>query len=1239
MLTTRARWFPLILFLVSLTTPALAGPPKVPDDFEVRLVAYVPAIHFPSQVATEPGGGLFIAEDPMDQEGPYESKHGKILLLRDGKPPQVFADGFRAIFGMTWHDGSLYVSHMPYLTVLRDADGDGVAESRKDLFTDLGIVDNKGLNDHIVSGVQFGIDGKLYIAVGDKGVLKATGPDGKTAQIKGGGTLRCRADGTGIEVLTTGTRNHLEPNLDAQDNLFTYDNTDDGDGWWTRVTHHVDGGYYGYPYDYHSQPDRFLNRISEYGGGSPTGGLVYREDAWPEQYRGRVLWAEWGKRKVQAFRFKPSGASFEVENVLDLAEAGQATNFHPIDLALSYDGKTLYVADWGMGGWGSKTEKVGTVFAITYKGPEIKTRPRGTDADPLQAQFRQLDHPSYNERMRAQAAIIRAGKAGWTQAMTMLVDETVDPVARRHLVWIVDALGGDGPEADALMIGLISKVDDVRAQTARALGERRRDSAADTMVAALGDASPAVRLQAIIALGRIGAARTAPALVPLLVDPDRTLAFSARQALRRINAWDALAPTLKSADTKLRAATLAALELVAEPGAVAALRGLLDDHNAPVAERARALTELALVVRKAPPWDGKWWGTRPTQGKPPARTVDWAATPAIVRTIEASLTDSAAPVRLASIAAVVETRDAQAIPTLRARFAPGVEPVADVRSQVALTLGTLADNESIPALVAAINDDATPEPVRVAALGGLGLIGGAQAVQPLVNLLRTRGDSFPEPSLVRVIQTLGRFGAKDSIPELLARLASPATAVRVAALEALGAIGVAPSLLPSVRGRLNDPQVEVRKAALATLGRLKDHDAVPGMLPFTIDDATRFEATLALAQVPDIRALQVYLQGLTDKSQEVRRASARAFIAIRDEAAPALERIAARHELSPSALPELRRIYNQFQPVRTWNLMGPLALGAEPPMPPGDPVDPAATVSGPEGVVVGWKIVQGDVEHGAVDLLKRFAPEINKKSAFAAAEITSEAARPARMMVGCDDTLQVWLNGAPVKTIDGNHSYAADMAEFGVRLQAGKNRLLIKSGNDGGDWKFSAAVTQPGDYAFLKGPSDGGYNPDKHRAVAQAGGGNPTHGKALFSDLKGLACVKCHVADQPGGAIGPNLAGIATMYPRAELITSVLAPSARIFSGYEAVTVATNDGRVLTGIVKSDNASGLEIEDADGKRVKLAPAAVEERKTSDVSLMPSGIVEGVSPQDFADLIAYLETLKDAAANQGTPAAK
>ena len=380
-----------LFFSTIFSLPARAQLPKVPDGFKIRLVAAVPAVQYPSQVATAPDGSLFVGEDPMDQVGPATKPIDRILLFRDGKDPVVFAEKLNAIFGMVWHDGALYVMNMPHLTVLRDNDGDGKADERKELFTDMGVPAGtpNDFNDHIVSGLKIGIDGYLYISVGDKGVPKATGPDGRTAQVVGGGVLRCRFDGRGLEVFSTGTRNHLEPNLDDRDNLFTYDNTDDGLGWWTRVTHHIDGGYFGYPHDYHTRTDRMLPRIAEYGGGSPCGGDFYGDDVWPEKYRGCLFWAEWGQRAVRAFRFEPAGASFKIAEKIEFVEPGPVESFRPLDLAFSHDGKTLYIADWSLGSWGNKTEKLGRVYAVTYAGADASRLGRAaTTAKPIEAQIR-----------------------------------------------------------------------------------------------------------------------------------------------------------------------------------------------------------------------------------------------------------------------------------------------------------------------------------------------------------------------------------------------------------------------------------------------------------------------------------------------------------------------------------------------------------------------------------------------------------------------------------------------------------------------------------------------------------------------------------------------------------------------------------------------------------------------------------------------------------------------------------
>ena len=58
-----------------------------------------------------------------------------------------------------------------------------------------------GINDHVASGTRLGMDGYLYISVGDKGIPKAVGRDGATIQLFGGGVVRVRPDGTGLEVV------------------------------------------------------------------------------------------------------------------------------------------------------------------------------------------------------------------------------------------------------------------------------------------------------------------------------------------------------------------------------------------------------------------------------------------------------------------------------------------------------------------------------------------------------------------------------------------------------------------------------------------------------------------------------------------------------------------------------------------------------------------------------------------------------------------------------------------------------------------------------------------------------------------------------------------------------------------------------------------------------------------------------------------------------------------------------
>ncbi len=98
--------------------------------------------------------------------------------------------------------------------------------------------------------------------------------------------------------------------------------------------------------------------------------------------------------------------------------------------------------------------------------------------------------------------------------------------------------------------------------------------------------------------------------------------------------------------------------------------------------------------------------------------------------------------------------------------------------------------------------------------------------------------------------------------------------------------------------------------------------AIPALIAAADLPESRFEAGLALAALPDVHALQIYLRGLTEKNTDLRQASATAIGNLRDQAAPVLDQLAVRNELPPSALPELRSIYAALKPVTSWHAAG-----------------------------------------------------------------------------------------------------------------------------------------------------------------------------------------------------------------------------------------------------------------------------------------------------------------------------
>ena len=137
-------------------------------------------------------------------------------------------------------------------------------------------------------------------------------------------------------------------------------------------------------------------------------------------------------------------------------------------------------------------------------------------------------------------------------------------------------------------------------------------------------------------------------------------------------------------------------------------------------------------------------------------------------------------------------------------------------------------------------------------------------------------------------------------------------------------------------------------------------------------------------------------------------------------------------------------------------------------------------------------------------------------------------------------------------------------------------------------------------------------------AAALAGPRDRSRGGALYRQHCGI----CHKAHGVGVAVGPELSG-ESKQPEETLLKSILAPSSQITAGYATYTVLTNDGQVFTGLLGADTASSVTLKQQEGKSHTVLRKEIDEITSSPASLMPESLAKTLSPQDVADILAWL----------------
>ncbi|HZT78786.1 MAG TPA: HEAT repeat domain-containing protein, partial [Gemmataceae bacterium] len=138
--------------------------------------------------------------------------------------------------------------------------------------------------------------------------------------------------------------------------------------------------------------------------------------------------------------------------------------------------------------------------------------------------------------------------------------------------------------------------------------------------------------------------------------------------------------------------------------------------------------------------------------------------------------------------------------------------------------------------------------------------------------------------------------------------------------------------------------------------------------------------------------------------------------------------------------------------------------------------------------------------------------------------------------------------------------------------------------------------------------------------------GDVRRGQAVFNSAK-AACSSCHAIGYLGGNFGPDLTHIGRIRTERDLLEAIVFPSASFVRSYEPVTVATKSGKTYNGVLRRDAAEEVVLATSDAKEVRIPREEIEAMEPSKVSIMPAGLDQILTPQDLADLVAFLRACK------------
>jgi len=781
------------------------------------------------------GDGKF---DPSDLA--VDSERIRVLEDRDGDGAAdfaaTFADGFAS--SVTGLAGAVMVrgtnawfACAPDLWHLRDTNHDGQADLRRALHSGFGV--HLGTGEAEFPALCYGPDGMIYFAAGDCG-LNVTPGNQRFAFPDTGVVMRCHPDGTGFEVIATGLRHPTDLAFDPFGNLWTIDRHAD-EAAKARLLCVLEGADYGWhigwrhrqlanPWKTERLGEPFPTNTAAYVlppdallPGSSAGMAFYPGTGLPQRYSHQLFVCD-PDTGILVFAIQAKGAGHEIH-----AEHEFLGGVAAIDLDFGPMGG-VYLVDQGQSAEAKGSARILYVFdANPQKDPavaEVKRLlsegiPRRSNRDLL----RWLEHRDWRVRQEAQFALAERGVAV-TNQLFRVAAKNPSLFARLHAVWALEQIGRTNPAVASGITTLTADAEpEIRAQTAKALGNIRFGEALEPLARLLQDPSLRVRLFAAFALGKLGRQEaTDPILLMLRQngDGDPHLRHAGVMALVWLNDMNALLAAAKDPAASVRMSVLLAMRRLARPEVATFL---YDPNPALVLEAARAIYDL--------PLESAFTQLAVLAGQPSRLAIQESA-------------------------GFLDARAAVLRRSLNANFRLG-------KLENALALAEFAGRREFP------------EPLRAEALERLAQWGQPALRDPLLGLWRpapprevrpaslaTRGElpailkDAPDAVRIAAIHAAAALEISSVTPALFEIAVNPklGSKLRTAALAGLGSLKDS-RLAEAVAIAVVDPAEPLRQEAARWLSHLKPSDAI-GQIAATMERGSLLEKQAALRALADI---------------------------------------------------------------------------------------------------------------------------------------------------------------------------------------------------------------------------------------------------------------------------------------------------------------------------------------------------------------------------------------------------